>query len=108
MQGISRMEEWKPWGFFKVRWSQDNLVPAISPYGEEQGPVNYSLCFMSKSPITCHGKYLALYSPCLALTFSVLDSSTGKPAEGIDIRLQEFKAAQNDHSPDVFRPLARG
>jgi 5-hydroxyisourate hydrolase len=47
---------------------------------------------MSKSPITCH----------------VLDSSTGKPAEGIDIRLQEFKAAQNDHSPDVFRPLARG
>ncbi|KAJ7631116.1 hypothetical protein FB45DRAFT_834042 [Roridomyces roridus] len=39
---------------------------------------------MSKSPITCH----------------VLDSSTGKPAEGVEIRLQSFT--------DEFTLLASG
>jgi len=47
---------------------------------------------MSKSPITCH----------------VLDSSTGKPAQGVEIRLQQFEAASTSDGPDIFSPLARG
>lgn len=46
---------------------------------------------MSKSPITCH----------------VLDSSTGKPASGVTIRLQILELSK-DHGPDIFHPLARG
>ncbi|KAF5384909.1 hypothetical protein D9615_001290 [Tricholomella constricta] len=46
---------------------------------------------MSKSPITCH----------------VLDSSTGKPAEGVLIRLQELEVSNNG-GPDIFHPLAKG
>ncbi|KAJ7808234.1 hypothetical protein B0H14DRAFT_2525333 [Mycena olivaceomarginata] len=47
---------------------------------------------MSKSPITCH----------------VLDSSTGKPAEGVQIRLQHFTPAATADSVDTFNPLASG
>ncbi|KDR85463.1 hypothetical protein GALMADRAFT_234351 [Galerina marginata CBS 339.88] len=46
---------------------------------------------MSKSPITCH----------------VLDSSTGKPAEGVFIRLQQLELSK-DGGPDIFHPLAKG
>ncbi|KAF8978208.1 hypothetical protein BDQ17DRAFT_1265887 [Cyathus striatus] len=46
---------------------------------------------MSKSPITCH----------------VLDASTGKPAEGVFIRLQILEVSQNS-GPDIFHPLAKG
>ncbi|KAG6910529.1 hypothetical protein DXG01_009948 [Tephrocybe rancida] len=47
---------------------------------------------MSKSPITCH----------------VLDSSTGKPASGVFIRLQILELSKNDGGPDIFHPLAKG
>ncbi|KAJ7293745.1 hypothetical protein C8J57DRAFT_1041546 [Mycena rebaudengoi] len=47
---------------------------------------------MSKSPITCH----------------VLDSSTGKPAEGVEIRLQDFTPAKSEGGFDTFNPLAKG
>ncbi|KAF7339326.1 5-hydroxyisourate hydrolase [Mycena sanguinolenta] len=47
---------------------------------------------MSKSPITCH----------------VLDSSTGKPAEGVQIRLQDFTPAEHEGGVDSFNPLAFG
>ncbi|KAJ6604827.1 hypothetical protein DFH09DRAFT_1019139 [Mycena vulgaris] len=47
---------------------------------------------MSKSPITCH----------------VLDSSTGKPAEGVQIRLQDFTPATTEGGHDTFNPLATG
>ncbi|KAJ6503363.1 hypothetical protein C8R47DRAFT_1105822 [Mycena vitilis] len=48
---------------------------------------------MSKSPITCH----------------VLDSSTGKPAEGVQIRLQDFTPADpTTGGHDTFNPLATG
>ncbi|KAH9486504.1 5-hydroxyisourate hydrolase [Psilocybe cubensis] len=46
---------------------------------------------MSKSPITCH----------------VLDSSTGKPAEGVFIRLQQLEVSK-EGGPDIFHPLAKG
>ncbi|KIL71671.1 hypothetical protein M378DRAFT_183043 [Amanita muscaria Koide BX008] len=46
---------------------------------------------MSRSPITCH----------------VLDSSTGKPAEGVSIRLQLLEVVQ-DSGVEVFHPLAVG
>ncbi|RDB28420.1 5-hydroxyisourate hydrolase [Hypsizygus marmoreus] len=45
---------------------------------------------MSKSPVTCH----------------VLDSSTGKPASGVQIRLQQLEIS--DSGPDIFHPLAKG
>jgi len=44
-----------------------------------------------KSPITCH----------------VLDASTGKPAEGVVIRLQQLEVSGNG-GPDIFHPLAKG
>jgi len=47
---------------------------------------------MSKSPITCH----------------VLDASTGKPAEGVFIRLQILEVSSKSDSPDIFHPLAKG
>ncbi|KAF8632977.1 hypothetical protein AX15_001574 [Amanita polypyramis BW_CC] len=48
---------------------------------------------MAKSPITCH----------------VLDSSTGKPAEGVIVRLQLLQPAEaKDVSLDIFQPLASG
>ncbi|KAF4623064.1 hypothetical protein D9613_002232 [Agrocybe pediades] len=47
---------------------------------------------MSKSPITCH----------------VLDSSTGKPAENVFIRLQILEKAKVEGEPDIFHPLAKG
>jgi hypothetical protein len=37
----------------------------------------------------------------------VLDSSTGKPAEGVVIRLQELEVSDNG-GPDIFHPLAKG
>ncbi|TRM66088.1 hypothetical protein BD626DRAFT_196702 [Schizophyllum amplum] len=47
---------------------------------------------MAKSPITCH----------------VLDASLGKPAEGVEIQLQEFKPVQTAETSFKFDPLARG
>ncbi|KAF8225106.1 Hydroxyisourate hydrolase [Tricholoma matsutake] len=47
---------------------------------------------MSKSPITCH----------------VLDSSTGKPAEGVAVRLQHLEVSESEDGPDIFHPLAVG
>ncbi|KAJ7786493.1 hypothetical protein B0H16DRAFT_1490652 [Mycena metata] len=46
---------------------------------------------MAKSPITCH----------------VLDSSLGKPAEGVEIRLQDFTPASTA-GVDTFNPMATG
>ncbi|KAJ7103356.1 hypothetical protein B0H15DRAFT_811950 [Mycena belliarum] len=45
-----------------------------------------------KSPITCH----------------VLDSSTGKPAEGVHVRLQDFTPAATAGGLDSFNPMATG
>ncbi|KAI0964426.1 hypothetical protein AcW1_001249 [Taiwanofungus camphoratus] len=45
---------------------------------------------MSKSPITCH----------------VLDSSLGKPASGIQVRLQEYHSVAKTAA--LFEPLAEG
>ncbi|KAG9222503.1 hypothetical protein PTI98_000960 [Pleurotus ostreatus] len=47
---------------------------------------------MSKSPVTCH----------------VLDSSTGKPADGVAVTLQELTTAKYDGGPDIFDPLGKG
>jgi 5-hydroxyisourate hydrolase len=47
---------------------------------------------MHKSPITCH----------------VLDSSTGKPAAGVEIRLQEHHPPKVEGGPEVFAPFATG
>ncbi|KAK2461550.1 hypothetical protein APHAL10511_006013 [Amanita phalloides] len=47
---------------------------------------------MSRSPITCH----------------VLDSSTGKPAEGVLILLQFLEESGEVGGTDIFHPLARG
>jgi hypothetical protein len=38
--------------------------------------------------------------------FSVIDSSTGKPAEGVSIALQQLETAEL--GIDIFRPLAEG
>ncbi|KAF9074816.1 hypothetical protein BDP27DRAFT_1316015 [Rhodocollybia butyracea] len=45
---------------------------------------------MAKSSITCH----------------VLDTSTGKPAEGIAIRLQQYEPPKTNGDPFFFNPLA--
>ncbi|KAF8078891.1 hypothetical protein FPV67DRAFT_1663563 [Lyophyllum atratum] len=50
---------------------------------------------MSKSPITCHGMS------------TILDSSTGKPAPGVFVRLQQLEVSDNG-GPDIFHPLAKG
>ncbi|KAF9454116.1 Hydroxyisourate hydrolase [Macrolepiota fuliginosa MF-IS2] len=47
---------------------------------------------MSKSPITCH----------------VLDASTGKPAEGVEINLQFLQISVVGAGVDSFEPLAKG
>jgi 5-hydroxyisourate hydrolase len=47
---------------------------------------------MAKSPITCH----------------VLDTSTGRPAQGITIRLQRFDAPKKEGDQWLFNPLAEG
>jgi len=47
---------------------------------------------MSKSPITCH----------------VLDSSTGKPAEGVEVTLQHYCHMPGSDNIDIFEPLAKG
>ncbi|KAF8899013.1 hypothetical protein BD779DRAFT_1431236 [Infundibulicybe gibba] len=47
---------------------------------------------MPKSPITCH----------------VLDSSTGKPAPGIFVRLQQLEPSTSNEGADIFNPLAKG
>jgi hypothetical protein len=39
-------------------------------------------------------------------SLSVLDSATGKPAEGVSVKLQQLEAS--GHGVDVFRPLAEG
>ncbi|GLB35895.1 putative transthyretin family. 5-hydroxyisourate hydrolase subfamily protein [Lyophyllum shimeji] len=46
----------------------------------------------AKSPITCH----------------VLDSSTGKPAPRVLVRLQQLERSDDDNAPDIFQPLAKG
>ncbi|CCL98080.1 uncharacterized protein FIBRA_00074 [Fibroporia radiculosa] len=62
-----------------------------------------------KSPITCHGMLhlllegLALYETELT---SVLDSSLGKPAAGILVRVQVHHAFANN--TEIFDPLAEG
>lgn len=38
----------------------------------------------------------------------VLDSSTGKPADGVAVTLQELTTAKYDGGPDIFDPLGRG
>lgn len=64
---------------------------------------------MSKSPITCHGTP-PRFNKTVPLngTSIVLDSSTGKPAEGVEIRLQAFKPATFEGGPDIFQPIAQG
>ncbi|KAF8922035.1 hypothetical protein CPB85DRAFT_1265623 [Mucidula mucida] len=47
---------------------------------------------MYKSPITCH----------------ILDSSSGRPAPNVEIRLQQFEKAQEEGGADLFNPIARG
>ncbi|KAH8835501.1 hypothetical protein DL96DRAFT_1702479 [Flagelloscypha sp. PMI_526] len=47
---------------------------------------------MAKSPITCH----------------ILDSSLGRPAEGVQIRLQSFYPASEPNGAEMFLPLAEG
>ncbi|KAF5352371.1 hypothetical protein D9756_005966 [Leucocoprinus leucothites] len=47
---------------------------------------------MSRSPITCH----------------VLDSSIGKPAEGIEIALQVLDASTSGNTVEVFQSIAKG
>ncbi|KII93164.1 hypothetical protein PLICRDRAFT_672582 [Plicaturopsis crispa FD-325 SS-3] len=47
---------------------------------------------MSKSPITCH----------------VLDSSIGKPAAGVEVRLQEYIVDALGAGTDMFVPMATG
>ena len=45
-----------------------------------------------------------------AYTSSVLDASTGKPAEGVEIRLQQLEPISGTGSveADIFHPLAKG
>ncbi|KAG5647775.1 hypothetical protein DXG03_008498 [Asterophora parasitica] len=62
---------------------------------------------MSKSPITCHGQFTRPLSSQSLSSFLVLDSSTGKPAEGVFIRLQQFEVSTTG-GPDIFQPLAKG
>ncbi|KAF5368414.1 hypothetical protein D9758_002259 [Tetrapyrgos nigripes] len=45
-----------------------------------------------RSPITCH----------------VLDTSIGKPADGIVVKLQQFERAVKDGDLDAFTPIANG
>jgi hypothetical protein len=57
-----------------------------------------------KSMITCHGQYKTLFFLSFHWTFlSVLDSSIGKPAEAVSVRLQYLA----EHG-DTFHPLAEG
>lgn len=59
---------------------------------------------MSRSPITCHGALNSVES-WHSWHPVVLDSSTGKPAEGVHIILQVL---EESGSTDIFHPLARG
>lgn len=62
---------------------------------------------MTSSPITCHGNTYFPSSLDRYLFFStVLDSSTGKPAEGVVIRLQQLELSEDEL--DIFHPLADG
>ena len=61
---------------------------------------------MSKSPITCHGKgffYCTISDQrrSTSMTPKVLDSSTGKPAQGVAIHLEYLES-------DIFHPLVKG
>ncbi|KAI0049250.1 Hydroxyisourate hydrolase, partial [Auriscalpium vulgare] len=47
---------------------------------------------MSKSPITCH----------------ILDSSLGKPAAGVEVRLLEYRHPARNQGEDSWEPLAVG
>jgi len=47
---------------------------------------------MSKSPITCH----------------VLDSSTGKPAKGVEVSLQGYHPVPGNAHMNMFEPMATG
>jgi 5-hydroxyisourate hydrolase-like protein (transthyretin family) len=69
---------------------------------------------MSKSPITCHGIALLLERPlpkCASTNLAiriVLDSSTGKPAKGVAIALQEYHSVPGRENMNVFQPIATG
>jgi hypothetical protein len=62
---------------------------------------NHPLPVMVPVP-TLHSLSLSLTRP------TVLDSSIGKPAAGVEIQLQSFKPAQAENAPDIFDPLAHG
>jgi len=47
---------------------------------------------MSKSPITCH----------------VLDSSTGKPAQDVEVTLQEYGQYEGRDDINIFEPIGKG
>ena len=66
---------------------------------------------MSKSPITCHGVQYAFDVSVVAVAHevhTVLDASTGKPAEGVEIQLQEYKHVQAENASFAVDPLAKG
>jgi len=66
---------------------------------------------MSKSPITCHGAsplFLIFYLLLNEFFCLVLDSTTGKPAENVFIRLQLLEKGKAEGDPDIFHPLAKG
>jgi len=66
---------------------------------------------MSKSPITCHGELLShsrLGNLTCSTWSSVLDTSIGKPAEGIVVNLQQFEPAAKEGDFDTFTPIAKG
>ena len=42
------------------------------------------------------------------MLYAVLDASTGKPAEGVEIQLQEYKHVQSENASFAFDPLAKG
>lgn len=66
-----------------------------------------------KSPITCHGIY-ALLSRSLSayiqifISFTVLDSSTGKPAQGVAVALQRHRKISEEGDVFSFDPIAHG
>jgi len=64
---------------------------------------------MSKSPITCHGEAACTFvffdhlSVCV-----VLDSSIGKPAEGVEVTLQVLEVSPDGDAVEAFRSIAQG
>lgn len=62
------------------------------------------------SPITCHGELACVFlSANHLLGFRVvLDSSIGKPAEGIEVTLQILETSTSGDAVEVFRSIAQG